>query len=169
LIVFEARLPFSQRTNWTPLQSHLIKTLLGLLAPSTPFPPYTHEAANNLDQIIRCRQWLLHAGNALLDPNEGYNEAWLHVRDDEMGPVSYRTTPSWDLFHVLQAVASDSNLPWTSDEPSEKEDRVIKATKGEIFSALESTMAHFKVLFTRQQLFRKALELYDDIIEHDVL
>jgi hypothetical protein len=150
--------------------------MLNLLSPSTPFPPYTPEAANTVDQMIRCRQWLLHAGNDLLDPNEGYSEAWLHYVASEpecdLGTESYRTTPSWPLFLVLQSIASDSNSTWTSDETCEKEDRAFIAAKGEIFASLESTMAHFKVLISRQRLFREALKDYNDIIqdlEHNVL
>ena len=48
----------------------------------------------------------------------------------------------------------------------------MEAAKGEIFASLESVMAHFKVLHTRDLLFSRALEEYDQIIydlEHNVL
>lgn len=142
--------------------------MLNLLSPSTPFPSYTLQAANTVDQMIRCCQWLLHAGNDLMDPNERYSEAWLHFMaswpDCDLRAESYRTTPSWDLFHVLQFIASDSNSTWKSDETCEKEDWAFHAERGEIFACLESTMAHFKVLLTRQQLFREALQGYDETL-----
>jgi hypothetical protein len=158
------------------LQTRVIEALLPLLSPGSPFPPFTPEAAANVNELIRCRQWLLHAGTPLLDPHEGYDEAWLHYITSyekyDYRPESYRTTPSWDLYRTLSDIAGESHPAGKSNERCDDSNGAFAAAKGEIFSTLESSMAYFKVLHTRDRLFRKALEEYGDLIsdlEHNVL
>lgn len=150
--------------------------MLGLLDPGAARPQFSPQAAANVNEFLRCRQWLLHAGPSLLDPHEGHDEAWLHwtatPKDLDLDPECYRTTAGWDLYKILSAVAEKSHPAGSLNELCERSHGALAAAKGEIFSSLESAMAYFKVLHTRDLLFRRALEEYDQIIydlEHNVL
>jgi hypothetical protein len=157
------------------MQSRLIQSLLRLLAPTEPFPPYTDEGAESVNQLIQCRQWLLHAGDRLLDPHQAYDEAWLHLgaSANEYGLAldDYRSTPGWDLFYVLRDIAYhhygqwDSQMPEAFNELNAKEIGAIAGAKGEIFADLESTMTHFRVLFARHQMLGIALLQWDQILQ----
>ena len=129
-----------------------------------------------MNEFLCCHQWLLHAGPSLLNPHEGHDEAWLHwttsPKDLDLNPKCYRTTAGWDLYKILSSVTEESHLAGPSNELCKRSHGALVAAKGEIFSSLESVMAHFKVLHTRDLLFCRALEEYDQIIydlEHNVL
>ena len=168
--------------GWTPLQTQLIEALLDLLDPGAARPRFSPQAAANVNKFLHCRQWLLHAGPSLLDPHEGHDKAWLHwtmspkdldlkAKDLGLDPKCYRTTAGWDLYKILSSVTEEPHPAGPSNELCERSHGALVAAKEDIFASLESVMAHFKVLHTRDLLFRRALE-YDQIIydlEHNVL
>jgi hypothetical protein len=119
------------------LQTRIIEALLPLLAPRCPFLPFTPKAVANVNKLIWCHQWLLHAGSPLLDPHEGYNEAWLHYitsyKEYNYQPESYRTTPSWDLYWTLSKIAGESHPAGKLNERCDNFNGAFAAAKGEFF------------------------------------
>jgi hypothetical protein len=79
--------------------------------------------------------------------------------------MTYRTTPSWRLFHILHNIATNDYHNLDSPGPHPRELEAIEGARGEIFAGLETTMAHFQVLLRRDQLLRMALQKYHKLIE----